>query len=356
MRVRVLLGGLLMALLLGGSGCGRWMARRLTQAPNTYPQWFAPKPRVELAFEAGFVTNFPAAFVEVGPPAARLRYRVVEPADYGVTTASTNWQEGSRHQFRFSFQASLPGKALPEPRPTRGTVVLLHGYGLSQVTMAPWALRLAQEGWRTVLVDLRGHGRSSGKRIFYGVREADDLRQLADELTRQGQLTEPLVALGDSYGAALALRWQTRDPRVRSSVAMAPYAELAPAALNLRREYARFFPARWVKAGLHRMPKLLEVPPAELDTIRVLQARPVEALFVAGGKDAIAPADEVRRLHVLAAPSSRFLLVEDSVHEVLPYRFEELTGPVLEWLAQVKAPGLQAGRAPNSNGGTLDRP
>jgi pimeloyl-ACP methyl ester carboxylesterase len=352
----MLLGCLLTALLLGGSGCGRWMAHRLAQAPNSYPQWFAPKPRVELAFEAGFITNFPASFLEIGPPAARLRYRVVDPADYGVTASSTNWWEGRRHRFRFSFHASLPGKPLPHPSHIRGTVVLLHGYGLSQVTMAPWALRLAQEGWRTVMVDLRGHGKSTGKRIFYGVREADDLRQLADELARQGRLAGPLVALGDSYGAALALRWQTRDPRVRSTVAMAPYAELAPAALNLRREYARFFPARWVKAGFDRMPKLLEVTPAELDTIRVLQGHPVEALFIAGGRDAIAPPDEVRRLRELATPTSRFLLVEDSVHEVLPYQFEELTGPVLEWLDRVEAPGLQAKEVSHAEEGAASQP
>ena len=52
--------------------------------------------------------------------------------------------------------------------------------------MAPWALRLAQEGWQCVLVDLRGHSRSTGPQIYFGLQEAHDLSQLLDELARRG--------------------------------------------------------------------------------------------------------------------------------------------------------------------------
>jgi pimeloyl-ACP methyl ester carboxylesterase len=108
------------------------------------------------------------------------------------------------------------------------------------------------------LVDLRGHGLSTGDRIFFGLQETNDLSRLLDELQRNGQLAEPVAAIGESYGAALSLRWKTVDPRVQSVVAIAPYASLSNATLNLGREYARWFPQFILKAGLKRLPTLLD--------------------------------------------------------------------------------------------------
>src|SRR5208337_2263081 len=202
------------------------MARRMAQAPNTYPTWFAPKAPVAVAFSPKFLTNFPKQFVTVGPPAAKLCYRVVEPADYHLKISSTNWLEHGRKQFQFTFHADLPGRSNVWTSAPRGTVVLLHGYGLAQFSMAPWALRLAQAGWRCVLVDLRGHGKSTGDRIYYGLKEVHDLSQLLDQLGQNGQLQAPVAVLGESYGAVMALRWQAADPRVGPVVAIAPYAVL----------------------------------------------------------------------------------------------------------------------------------
>ena len=35
------------------------MAKRISQAPNTYPTWLAPDARVELGFNSKFLTQFP---------------------------------------------------------------------------------------------------------------------------------------------------------------------------------------------------------------------------------------------------------------------------------------------------------
>src|SRR5262249_34114716 len=160
--------------------CGSFFARRMAQAPNTYPAWLAPAAPVELAFGKEFLPHFPIRYVAVGPPPARLCYRVVEPADYRLNLSSTNWLVHAQRHFRFALAATLPGKPNAWTRAPRGTVVLLHGYGIAQFGMAPWALRLAEEGWRCVLVDLRGHGKSTGRRIYFGIREASDLSQLLD--------------------------------------------------------------------------------------------------------------------------------------------------------------------------------
>jgi len=110
--------------------------------------------------------------------------------------------------------------------------------------MFPWALRLAEDGWRCVLVDLRGHGKSTGSQITFGIHETRDLSQLLDRLEEDGELARPVSAVGVSYGASLALRWKAADKRVGPAVAVAPYGVLSNAVMNVCREYAPWLP-RW---------------------------------------------------------------------------------------------------------------
>lgn len=322
----------LLLLALATTGCGGFVARRMAQAPNSYPQWFGSLARVELAFDQNFLTNFPVRFADVGPPSARLQYRIVEPADYHLHVSSTNRLKHGRQHFTFNFQTTLPGQSNAWTAAPRGTVVLLHGYGLAQFAMAPWAMRLAEDGWRCVLVDLRGHGKSTGRRIYFGVQETLDLSQLLDALAREGQLAEPITAIGESYGAALALRWKGIDPRIGRVVAIAPYPVLSNAVLNICHDYAKWLPAGLVRAGLRKLPAVLQVAPDQLDPTTALAQRPVPALFVAGANDTIASLTDVQRLFALAAPGSEWVVVPHATHEALPYYFNELVPPVLTWL------------------------
>lgn len=323
-------------LAVGATGCGTMTAHLLARAPNRYPDWFDAEAPVTLAFRPKLLTNFTAQAVAVGPPPAHLSYRVVEPADYALNITSTNWLDHGRKEFQFDFRATVPGQSNAWTAAPRGTVILLHGYGLAQFSMMPWALRLGEAGWRCVLVDLRGHGRSTGKQIYYGKCETRDLSQLLDALSRDGRLQAPVAALGESYGAAMALRWKALDPRIQSVVALAPYASLSNAVLNIRHDYAPWLPAWIVRSGLIRLPRVLDLPPAELDTTTALRRQPVRALLVAGADDRIAPVPEVEKLQALMLPGSRLLVVPEATHESLTYYFSDLLGPVLTWLDRGK--------------------
>jgi len=274
--------------------------------------------------------------VQVGPPPARLCYRIIQPADYHLEISSTNWWEHGQKQYEFHFKARLPGQTNIWTTSPRGTVILLHGYGEAQFSMLPWAFRLAQAGWRCVLVDLRGHGKSTGRRIYFGVRETRDMSRLLDALAQKRELAEPVAAVGDSYGAVLALRWKTVEPRVESVVAISPYDGLSNAVINVRREYADWIPKFMVKAGMRDLPSVLHIPAIEFDTSTVLKQRHVKAMFVAGGLDKITQAKEVEDLRALAMQGSELIVVQGATHEALPYYFSKLTPPVLAWLAGVK--------------------
>ena len=318
-----------------GTGCGTFIAHRMTQAPNKYPGWLAPSARVVLAFNQKLLSNAPAQYADVGPPAARLHYRIVEPANYQLKVSSTNWVEHGEDRYRFTFRAEVPRTNAWSAKP-RGTVFLLHGYGLAEFSMVPWAWQLAQNGWRCVLVDLRGHGKSTGKSIYYGLKESPDMSQLLDQLTKQGRVASPVAVIGESYGAALALRWKTMDPRVGGVVAIAPYVVLSNAVLNICHDFAPLLPKVFIRAGLKQLPTVLNVPSIDLDTTTVLARHPVTALFVAGTEDNVVPPADVRRLFGEAAPGSQ-LIVVPAIHETVPYDFSDLTPTVLAWLKTNKA-------------------
>jgi pimeloyl-ACP methyl ester carboxylesterase len=323
---------LLTVLALNTAGCGTFIAHLIARAPNRYPTWLAPSAPVTLAFSPKLLTNFVGHYVNVSPPAARLFYRVVEPADYRLKITSTNWLADGKRQYKFSFKASVPAQSNIWTSSPRGTVMLLHGYGLAQFSMLPWALRLSQDGWRSVLVDLRGHGKSTGRQIYFGTKETGDLSKLLDALARDKKLAEPVVVVAESYGASLALRWKTVEPRVQSVVAIAPYASFSNAVLNISHEYAGWIPKAFIESGIEKLPSVLQIPASELDTTTVLRREPVTALFVAGGGDKIMPVKDVEQLFSLASPESRIIIVPDATHEALTYYFSELLPPVLEWL------------------------
>jgi len=68
----------------------------------------------------------------------------------------------------------------------KGTVFVLHGIRDHKESMRSFGAMLAESGFRAILVDLRGHGRSSGEWLSYGAVESHDLAQVLDALTAQG--------------------------------------------------------------------------------------------------------------------------------------------------------------------------
>lgn len=365
-------GWLLAALLVAGCSPSRFVANRLLRAPNSYPTWFAPEPRVYLGYQERitdqlqlesllatwsryftngralpeghfpFETNhspsrtFDARF-DSDP--ARIVFRVVPPAAYQLTLTATNWVENGREKAEFDFRRAIPAPPLPELTRPHGTVFLLHGYGLDQDTLLPWAFWLGERGWQSVLVDLRGHGRSSGDSISFGPVEERELNALLTHLQSTGRAPEPVIALGVSFGATLALRWASADPRLDSAVAIAPYSHLGDVIENVRADFAPWIPPVWIRAGVRSLPEVLGVPEEELDTLSVLRRRPIPALFLAGGNDVIAPPAAVEALQNASSAGSRLWVLDGSNHEALPFRFPEMAPVIERWMEERKRPG-----------------
>ncbi|MHC4948199.1 MAG: alpha/beta fold hydrolase [Planctomycetota bacterium] len=103
------------------------------------------------------------------------------------------------------------------------TAVLLHGWGQSRIDVLdrldPWPALVD----RLVLYDLRGHGEAAGASRL-GHREDDDLLALLERLG-----DGPVVLVGFSMGAVIALRAAARDAgaagRVAGAVVYGPYTD-----------------------------------------------------------------------------------------------------------------------------------
>lgn len=104
--------------------------------------------------------------------------------------------------------------------PSRGTVLIVHGLGEHCGRYEQVAAFLTARGWRVAAYDLRGHGRSEGRRG--AVRHADDhlndLAVMIDQVraeqaaTRAGE-RKPLLLLGHSMGGAFAAQCVVRALR-----------------------------------------------------------------------------------------------------------------------------------------------
>jgi len=120
-------------------------------------------------------------------------------------------------------------RASPAPR---GTVVYLHGVADNRVGGTGVIDRFGRRGFDVVAYDSRAHGESGGDLCTYGFFEKRDLHRVLDSLA-----PGPIVLIGTSLGAAVALQEAAQDPRVTAVVAAETFSDLRTVAA----ERAPFF-------------------------------------------------------------------------------------------------------------------
>jgi hypothetical protein len=125
--------------------------------------------------------------VTVAQPRADIAVASIEPGDYAFAyDLALDYPDGKVPSIsRFNAHWRPAKEVVRYPGPAKGTVILLHGYLQNRNYVTPWAVRLAQAGFRCAVVDLRGHGASSGKHISFGAFEARDISAVIDDLKRR---------------------------------------------------------------------------------------------------------------------------------------------------------------------------
>jgi pimeloyl-ACP methyl ester carboxylesterase len=323
-----------LTLLVAASGCamGRFAGGQLITAPNQRmpaSQW---KPAWNYFIATVRTNPFTPVSVEVGPPAARLHALVVEPGDYHCRFATGLTTNGSRKTFNLMIQPATNVNFKFTEHPS--TVVLLHGYGLSKESMAPWALALAQEGYRVITVDLRGHGESTGGQIGFGKYEPADLRQMLDGLIARGVCDERVSVLGVSYGAAMALHWAAADSRVRNVIAIAPYNQPDEAMVRFVSMMGLHVPSAVVRSGAYSAAYRLDVKWNEFSGEAAMRRITQPVFLIGGDQDVVSRPEDLRTMQSAARGKAEVLIMPDCVHQIIGFSMEQLLPPIATWLAR----------------------
>ena len=109
----------------------------------------------------------------------------------------------------------LKGWWVPAPG-AQGTVVLVHGLNRSRIEMVKKLPFVHAQGWNALLLDLRHHGQSGGRRSTFGDLERQDVRAAVAYARRA--VAGPVVLWGVSLGAAAASLAAADDPAVAGLV------------------------------------------------------------------------------------------------------------------------------------------
>ena len=277
------LGAAFLAVAIAFAVWGKgWIAGALVVAPNAGKSFRAEDdPRPEEVRKAGVDQQLR---VQLGPPdAVSLSAWVVEPKG-----------------------------------PPLATVLVLHGIRSDKVWFVGLARKIAARGFRAVIPDLRGHGRSSGDWLSYGVREAHDLSRLLSELAKAGRLVEPVGVVGISYGAATGIQLAGVDARVRAVVAIAPFSSLDAVVPDYVRHYVpilwRLIPDAYIAGGIEQGGALAHFDPTAANPLAAMSRTNAQVLLIHGLADDHIPPEHSRRLHAVAAEHSELILVPGDDH------------------------------------------
>jgi pimeloyl-ACP methyl ester carboxylesterase len=129
----------------------------------------------------------------------------------------------------------LRGWLFRTDKPRRGLLVYLHGVGDNRTSGIGVAAHFNAQGFDVLAYDSRAHGESGGDACTYGYYEKKDLSRVLDQLDGG-----PVIALGISLGAGVALQAAADDPRIALVVAVSSFSDLR----TVGAERAPFFASR----------------------------------------------------------------------------------------------------------------
>jgi pimeloyl-ACP methyl ester carboxylesterase len=222
---------------------------------------------------------------------------------------------------------TLKGWRCPGLGPARGTLVYLHGIADNRTSGAGVIERFGKRGFDVVAYDSRAHGESDGDACTYGFFEKQDLGRVLDTVG-----AEPILLLGTSLGAAVALQQAAVDTRISAVVAAETFSDLR----TIATERAPFFFTPGVRTRAFQLAE--QQGHFQVNVVSpVLAAAEIEipVLLIHGEADADTPPDHSRRVLAALKGPKRLILVPGAPHNG-SFR-PEVWGDIERWIDEVLA-------------------
>ena len=229
------------------------------------------------------------------------------------------------------LDAAGPGKP-------KGTVVLMHGLLRDSRQTLPFARALAAAGFRCLLVDLRGHGASTGKYQTYGVEEARDVAAVLDRAYAEKLIVGPLGAWGFSLGGATALQAAARDGRLKAAVSVEAFASMRDEVPRFGRILVPIF--GWVSdetytKAINRAGQMAGFNPDDADTVAAVKRIGYPVLIIHSAGDGLVPLEAARSLRAAGRAGSELVVVSAGGHDQVEFdRTGEVAAKTVEWFVQ----------------------
>jgi pimeloyl-ACP methyl ester carboxylesterase len=256
------------------------------------------------------------------PPAARPS---LNPARMGLVCEEV--------EIRSADGVRLAGWWMPNGKPERAPVVILHGLGASKAHMIDYILLAQEQGNPTLAIDFRGHGGSDPSLTSIGFYESRDA-EAAMEFVRTRGAGDP-VLWGTSMGAVSALLAAARDGSVAGVIADAPFDTYRNTVLH----HAKLF------YGLSEFPLITLAMPMieqrarfqvdEVDCLKAAEQIRAPVLVLAGEEDVRMPPEMVRTIYDRAAGQKEFWIIPGEGHENRGFG-KEFREKIEEFLRKVK--------------------
>jgi len=209
---------------------------------------------------------------------------------------------------------ALKGWRCPAQGARRGAIIYLHGIADNRTSSHGVIRRFAPQGFDVVAYDSRAHGDSEGAACTYGFFEKRDLHRIVDTLASQ-----PIVLIGTSLGAAVALQEAADDPRVSAIVAAEAFSDLRTVAT----ERAPFvFTSTLIERAFRLAERQGNFNVDAVSPVSAAARIHVPVLLIHGAADAETRPEHSRRIFAALAGPKRLIVVPAAHHN------QSLNGPV----------------------------
>jgi uncharacterized protein len=200
----------------------------------------------------------------------------------------------------------LAGWKIAARGPRRGTVVYLHGVADNRSSASTAIERLSIRGFDVVAYDSRAHGDSGGDICTYGFYETRDLQRVLDVLG-----SGPVIVMGSSLGAAVALQAAAEDARISGVVAAESFSDLRAVATE---RAPWFFSPKSIRQALALAEQQGRFEVASVSPMDSARRIKVPVLVIHGALDRETPPEHAQRIFDSLPGRKQLLIVKDVGH------------------------------------------
>lgn len=251
-----------------------------------------------------------------------VREHLLDPSDHGVIYQDIYVETEN--------QQRLHGWMLPAAGDLKGTVVFFHGNGENISTHIGAVYWLPRAGFRVVLVDYRGYGKSDGQATLDG--SIVDIQRTIEYTSSEYAGSKPFIVMGQSIGASMciyAVAKSSVKEQIDGLVLVAPFSDYHKIAQEtLSQSWLTWlfqYPLSWTINN--------EYSPADY----IKSVNPIPVYFIHGTSDKIISNEHSKTLFELALPPKKLILIPGGHNDIASTEKYRMTlSEILEEIVSAK--------------------